>query len=90
MYHAACKEALAAKQKVLSISDSTPPNAVDLVSPNVCCFNDRQWNLNNGMGEEKRIEEAHLIEEIALKIVEWEKAKAKDANEAAQKRERNL
>jgi hypothetical protein len=90
MYHAACKEALAAKQKVLSISDSTPPNAVDLVSPNVCCFNDRQWNLNNGMGEEKRIQEAHLIEEIALKIVEWEKAKAKAANEAAQKRERNL
>jgi len=93
MYHAAYKEALAAKQKVLSISDFTPPNAVDLVSPNVCCFNDRQWNLNNGMGDEKRIQEAHLIEEIALKIVEWEKAKAKAANEAAeaaQKRERNL
>jgi hypothetical protein len=44
MYHAACKEALAAKQKVLSISDSTPPNAIDLTRPNV---HYRQRNLNN-------------------------------------------
>jgi hypothetical protein len=27
------------------------------------------------MREEKRIQEAHLIKETALKIVEWEKAK---------------
>jgi len=45
MCHAACKEALAAKQKVLSISDSTPPNAIDLIRrPNV---HYRQRNLNN-------------------------------------------
>jgi hypothetical protein len=42
------------------------------------------------MREEKRIQEAHLIEKTALEIVEWEKAKAKAANEAAQKRECNL
>jgi hypothetical protein len=42
------------------------------------------------MREEKRIQEAHVIEETALKIVEWEKAKAKAANEAAQKSECNL
>ena len=34
--------------------------------------------------EEKRILEAHLIEETALKMVEWEKAKSRAANEAAE------
>jgi Flp pilus assembly protein TadB len=34
--------------------------------------------------EEKRIPEAHLIEETALKMVEWEKEKSRAANEAAE------
>ena len=34
--------------------------------------------------EEKRIPEAHLIEETAWKMVEWEKAKSRAANEAAE------
>ncbi|KAJ6863692.1 hypothetical protein NC652_040290 [Populus alba x Populus x berolinensis] len=59
MYHAALKEALAAKQKVMELE---------------------HWKII----EEKRILEAHLIEETALKMVEWEKAKSRAANEAAE------
>ncbi|KAH8481442.1 hypothetical protein H0E87_029062 [Populus deltoides] len=59
MYHAALKEALAAKQKVMELE---------------------HWKII----EEKRIPEAHLIEETALKMVEWEKAKSRAANEAAE------
>ncbi|CAK7345792.1 unnamed protein product [Dovyalis caffra] len=59
LYHAACKEALAAKQKAMELE---------------------QWKMR----EEKRIQEVHQIEETALKMVEWERAKSKAANEAAE------
>ncbi|XP_011018202.1 PREDICTED: U-box domain-containing protein 35 [Populus euphratica] len=68
MYHAALKEALAAKQKVIKSS------------PNCKVMELEHWKII----EEKRILEAHLIEETALKMVEWEKAKSRAANEAAE------
>ncbi|XP_061950960.1 U-box domain-containing protein 35 [Populus nigra] len=68
MYHAALKEALAAKQKIIKSS------------PNCKVMELEHWKII----EEKRIPEAHLIEETALKMVEWEKAKSRAANEAAE------
>ncbi|KAG6740110.1 hypothetical protein POTOM_057747 [Populus tomentosa] len=68
MYHASLKEALAAKQKIIKSS------------PNCKVMELEHWKII----EEKRILEANLIQETALKMVEWEKAKSRAANEAAE------
>ncbi|CAN0839087.1 hypothetical protein LINGRAHAP2_LOCUS2481 [Linum grandiflorum] len=61
MYHAACKEALAAKRKAMEVE---------------------KWKAR----EEKRIEEARLLEDKVSLIVEKEKQKIlKEATEAAQR-----
>ncbi|CAK7345791.1 unnamed protein product [Dovyalis caffra] len=77
MYSSACKEALTAKQKVLSVR-TFYEQSLKFVSS--LARELHRWKLQ----EQQRLEQSQLAEEAALQLVAKEKAKCKVAIEAAE------